>query len=709
MSCDMWFGTQEYATWIPTPLRGADVSAHGWNENGTFLNGGAYAFNSYNTHKEFDFSWRSTSSRKEAQTMMSFYSGTFGRGKLYFLDPLTMKTNVLPARWADPSITCDFEGESLVPGVDPLRVSQTNTDRLQLPVTAAQYDLSGITEVETSFNAEATNLFTNPNLVGDGTWAEVRRNLVRNPLAVGVGDYESNNGADSAMTLDSRPNNGPFGTTQMIRGTRIGAGNAWSYIQMSGHGSGQRPTVTPGQWVAMRARVWASLESVVSGIQFRNDTTFVSQVGSPAVTVTNSGHDGTWVEFSAQVPEGVTHANFTVGYATGQTGNTAGAWVQVATPMVVQAGSQEDALRQAREFFAPGIGAGVSGLAQPEDFRVRWLGEENASESVMDIERVRGLTSSRCIAGVSTQGGKPAVRLIAITPDTQASDAWSYAYFSIPAEARASGTAVGTRTQIAAFAGTHSSYKSLRVDAPALSTSVEPNSAGEKSLRLNYADLTGTFRVSLGHGGTAASGSDVWWTDIGLFAGDYDGPAFSGDSEVPGKVTRWTGTPNDSPSEIGHLTLSTPSAISDSNALFVPLPDGMQLNIGAFYQSTTAGQGVYVTPATRGGGNTGVVTRLLPITSSAADTLPNTFTKTPGVIGVWVWIGKTAQGPGVVTVNALHARVSPLGSTSTGEAHWYGGQGNEGVRFLQPPTYINNTGVDGGQVEFAATFTEVAF
>ena len=135
----MWFGTQDYATWIQTPQRGADVSARGWNESGNFLNGGAFAFNSYNTHKEFDFEWRTTSSRKDAQTMMSFYSGTFGRGKLYFIDPLTMQTNVLSARWADPSITCDFEGESLVPGIDPLRVSQTDTARLQLPVTAAQY------------------------------------------------------------------------------------------------------------------------------------------------------------------------------------------------------------------------------------------------------------------------------------------------------------------------------------------------------------------------------------------------------------------------------------------------------------------------------------------------------------------------------------------------------------------------------------------
>ena len=139
MTCNMWFGTQDYALWIQTPQRGADVSANAWGESGAYLNGGAFAFNSFNSHKTYNFSWRTTSSRSEAQTMMSFFSGSFGRGKLYFLDPLTMETNVLPARWADPSITCDFEGESLVPGLDPVRVSQTGTTRLQLPVTAAQY------------------------------------------------------------------------------------------------------------------------------------------------------------------------------------------------------------------------------------------------------------------------------------------------------------------------------------------------------------------------------------------------------------------------------------------------------------------------------------------------------------------------------------------------------------------------------------------
>ena len=156
MTCNMWFGTQDYALWVQTPQKGADVSANAWGESGTFINGGAFAINSYNSHKTYSFSWRTTSARSEAQTMMSFFSGSFGRGKIHFLDPLTMDTNVLSARWADPSITCDFEGESLVPGLDPVRVRQTGTGQLQLPVTAAQYEFKN--HVQKDFKSSGTFL-----------------------------------------------------------------------------------------------------------------------------------------------------------------------------------------------------------------------------------------------------------------------------------------------------------------------------------------------------------------------------------------------------------------------------------------------------------------------------------------------------------------------------------------------------------------------
>lgn len=146
----MWFGTQDYSLWVPTPLSGADVSPKAWGDNGTLLNGSGYALNSFNSHKEYNFSWRQSSSREVAQRMKSFFDGSYGRGKIYFIDPLTMDMNVLPARWADPSITCDFEGPRLVPGVDPTSVANSGFETFGLPVRAAQFNLAGATPVSST-------------------------------------------------------------------------------------------------------------------------------------------------------------------------------------------------------------------------------------------------------------------------------------------------------------------------------------------------------------------------------------------------------------------------------------------------------------------------------------------------------------------------------------------------------------------------------
>lgn len=292
MSCDMWFGTQDYAQYIPTPLSGADVSPGAWGESGVLLNGSGYALNSFNSHKQYRFSWRKSSAPATAQLMKSFFDGSFGRGKLYFHDPLTYRTNVLPARWADPSITCNFEGPDLVPGRNPVSVRATGGRDLRLPVTSAQ--------------------------------------------------------------------------------------------------------------------------------------------------------------------------------------------------------------------------------------------------------------------------------------------------FAIP--------------------------------------------------------VSGTYR---------------------------------------------------------------------SNTLFIPIPDGMQLNVGAFYESTGANAGVYVSPVTEGGTLGAADTRLTPMDNTTTDLFPEVFTKQPGDIGVAMWFGKPNGGAAeTLTVNAVHARLSPVGEAPGGELMWIGGQGHSGVRFTGAPSYINHNGRDGGQVEFAATFTE---
>lgn len=141
---NLWFGTEQAFGWFPTPLRGADVSPQGWNDGGLLLNGGGYQLNSFGSHKNYIFEWPSVSSREVAQRMKSYADGTYGRGLIYFVDPLIYNTNVLPAMWADPSMGLGYEGASLVYNVDPVSLPTSGWQINNLPVNSAYYDLGGI-------------------------------------------------------------------------------------------------------------------------------------------------------------------------------------------------------------------------------------------------------------------------------------------------------------------------------------------------------------------------------------------------------------------------------------------------------------------------------------------------------------------------------------------------------------------------------------
>lgn len=138
----LWFGTLDRMEWLPTPNRGADVSPEGWSAGGALLSGGAYQFGSFNSAKNYQFEWPSSSSRTAAQLMKSYADGTYGRGLIYFIDPLTYSTNVLPALWADPSMALASESNTLVPGITPTATPTSGNADLRLPVRSAFYDLA---------------------------------------------------------------------------------------------------------------------------------------------------------------------------------------------------------------------------------------------------------------------------------------------------------------------------------------------------------------------------------------------------------------------------------------------------------------------------------------------------------------------------------------------------------------------------------------
>lgn len=140
-----WFGTEERMQYILVPNSGADMGSEGWSASGTTLNGLGYGYHSRGSHKTYAFEWPESSTREDARLMQSYYEGTYGRGLTYFLDPLIYDQNVLPARWADPSIALDDEGSGLVYGVTPTAVTPTDLLANDLPILSARYDLTNVT------------------------------------------------------------------------------------------------------------------------------------------------------------------------------------------------------------------------------------------------------------------------------------------------------------------------------------------------------------------------------------------------------------------------------------------------------------------------------------------------------------------------------------------------------------------------------------
>lgn len=166
---------------------------------------------------------------------------------------------------------------------------------------------------------------------------------------------------------------------------------------------------------------------------------------------------------------------------------------------------------------------------------------------------------------------------------------------------------------------------------------------------------------------------------------------------------------NDLPVASAHYDLgNTPSGWRDKDdAVFIPIPEGMTLHLGAIYSGTGTGAVMYRPQSPNGG--LGATTSLTPLPTTASDLAPEAVPNSQSVAGVWVWVGRTSNVASTVTLSALTARLrySDRPATGLGDGPWMGGQGHSGCRFAGKPTYIDNTGVDGGQVGFAASFTEV--
>jgi hypothetical protein len=331
-----------------------------------------------------------------------------------------------------------------------------------------------------------------PAILGSGTWAEARRNQCQNPRLASI--------------LTGWTAAAAFAST-LARAAATGLdGAAWAATATAATttaGSSVRFTVA-SDGSAAAAGFWARAvyTGASSGVSARvASSSDMNTTLSESITVVG---DGVWRWYSLAVAAGTAGTRYVgVRFSAGLTGAT----VQVSRGLYIPGISRAPA---AAEFFD---GTSPDFTVDP-DMRTRFVGTVDGSDSVMEIQQAAGFTRNDVLAGLSSWEGKPAVRLI------PTSTATGYATFPIPAgPVRTRGTLLGTSHTIAPLVSPAANARRLRASSPAQTSAAVPNVASSEQASIVFEGLTSAYLAWLISAGAAGAG-DVWWTDLGLYAGD---------------------------------------------------------------------------------------------------------------------------------------------------------------------------------------------
>lgn len=147
----IWFGTKDYATWVPAPsVANYASAATNWSSKVSFLNGGANVRRSFGSHREYAMTWN-----PKPQHMLSpisdFAHGLHGEDLIYWSDPFAEYTNIMPKDWATPVLGA--RGSVSVFGNQPPTAVPTSANTNGFPAFSA-----AITNVGNGNNKKTTIL-----------------------------------------------------------------------------------------------------------------------------------------------------------------------------------------------------------------------------------------------------------------------------------------------------------------------------------------------------------------------------------------------------------------------------------------------------------------------------------------------------------------------------------------------------------------------
>ena len=373
------------------------------------------------------------------------------------------------------------------------------------------------------------NLVPNPAMMPTGGTIGVLRNRFPNPRCIEGGAWllqaANNNPTDNAQFLTGITDL-PAGLTTAARVAPANEGTWWRV----GH-QGNLIKLTPGRTytVSVYGRINTAGIRVGVNVIWR-DAAGVSlgEAPTPWVSADNITVDA-WQRYSGTftAPAGTDHAYV---YLRGE--NQAGPGKTLdATGFMV------DEWPFLRDYIDG------STVSNDPDLETRWLDGENSSDSELYGQAVAGISTNQCLAIRSEKFGG-SLRLIPTGSNN------SYAELSGNIVPLGNVTALATMHLEAPITGPlHGHALRLNMLNPFTWSDTSPNQAGSYEHRLTDARHN-TRRLILRHGGAAGSG-DVYWSNVMLTEGEYDGPYFDGDS--PRCV--WLGVPHQSQS-VGYPPLS---------------------------------------------------------------------------------------------------------------------------------------------------------
>lgn len=214
----MWFGTEQKMGWIETPQTGADVSSLGRSENAVLENGGGVARNSWDSHKVFQFSWGNGATPSMVSLLQAYRNGSYGRGLLYFHDPMFYHTNLLPKRWADPSMAANYEAEPIIPDVWPTTTPIVATSANH-PITQANYNVTSNYSSQSNNSEHFIPIPDGMTLVLGAVYSGTATLYVRTPA--GISDIIPMNTGDSTV-VNTVIRNQPWARIGIRKGTGAG-------------------------------------------------------------------------------------------------------------------------------------------------------------------------------------------------------------------------------------------------------------------------------------------------------------------------------------------------------------------------------------------------------------------------------------------------------------------------------------------------------